>query len=559
MYCKYCGNEIKENEKFCTKCGNQIGNNIERKANNQDNSSKLSNFIKNNKVIITISIVVILIIIIGAITYVILNNNRLSTPTTTSLDSTKKDNKEVIRTDDTAETGITYNFTLNELQTSLDKICNLNNINKFTAFKYTTSNDYNMIYESYSNANSNTDCLIIVQIHNNYIASIAYRYSNENIEFGESTGKNIFFSTLKELFGNEYANSIIETLGKLENNKCKYNNYTLSMKTKIEQEGINQYEITAISPEYAEKLMVLYPNSYNLDENVNNAETSNLLEEIYKKYPDLRGEGSIVCHDEDNYWLLDKEGKKVYFYDLESFENALRERNTIEPTENTNSSNTNDNSNIIDIPNIEGITKTEAVKILKKYNIPYKLVYRENLWKEEDIITGGITVNNKDSDQYNEIGEDGFGYGLYKINIDTQTAIIEVNRYKERDISIVVYRTCLVLEAIQQNIYTNEFINKNLPLNLTVKINDNTVLEDKLTSNDIKEGRYGIDYISTTSNIKYTSKEDLKISTYINGRLITEDIYGFKDSIKNESTGIYNPSYASTSEISIGFIGYGAG
>lgn len=48
----------------------------------------------------------------------------------------------------------------------------------------------------------------------------------------------------------------------------------------------------------------------------------NLLDEIYAKYPELKDKEGIICTDGTDYWLLDENGKKVYFYDLESFEQA---------------------------------------------------------------------------------------------------------------------------------------------------------------------------------------------------------------------------------------------
>ena len=56
-----------------------------------------------------------------------------------------------------------------------------------------------------------------------------------------------------------------------------------------------------------------------------NTETTNLLDEIYQKYPNLKDKEGIICTDNDSYWLLDKEGKKIYFQDLDSFEKAFEQ------------------------------------------------------------------------------------------------------------------------------------------------------------------------------------------------------------------------------------------
>lgn len=50
--------------------------------------------------------------------------------------------------------------------------------------------------------------------------------------------------------------------------------------------------------------------------------SENLLDEIYAKYPELKDKEGIICTDGTDYWLLDENGKKVYFTDLESFEQA---------------------------------------------------------------------------------------------------------------------------------------------------------------------------------------------------------------------------------------------
>ena len=50
-----------------------------------------------------------------------------------------------------------------------------------------------------------------------------------------------------------------------------------------------------------------------------------LLNEIYEKHPELKSGEILICTDIDgNYWLLDDDGKKIYFSDLETFESALQ-------------------------------------------------------------------------------------------------------------------------------------------------------------------------------------------------------------------------------------------
>ena len=55
------------------------------------------------------------------------------------------------------------------------------------------------------------------------------------------------------------------------------------------------------------------------NENTSKKSNSDFLNEIKSKYP---SESKNICTDGDNYWLLDTNGEKIYFNDLESFEMA---------------------------------------------------------------------------------------------------------------------------------------------------------------------------------------------------------------------------------------------
>lgn len=92
---------------------------------------------------------------------------------------------------------------------------------------------------------------------------------------------------------------------------------------------------------YNEKIKILengdleYANEYNFtlifSKNAKNSDeeaiSENLLDEIYAKYPELKDTEGIICTNGIDYWLLDKEGKKVYFEDMESFERAKEQCN----------------------------------------------------------------------------------------------------------------------------------------------------------------------------------------------------------------------------------------
>lgn len=86
-------------------------------------------------------------------------------------------------------------------------------------------------------------------------------------------------------------------------------------------------------------------------------QTTNLLEQIYAKYPELEGTEGIICTDGEQYWLLDKNGDKDYFSTLEAFEqsynkyygstsnNSQQEQVTQNNNNNTSSSTQNSTSN----------------------------------------------------------------------------------------------------------------------------------------------------------------------------------------------------------------------
>ena len=56
-------------------------------------------------------------------------------------------------------------------------------------------------------------------------------------------------------------------------------------------------------------------------------DTTHLLEQIYEKYPELEGKDGIICSNTYNgytdYWLLDRNGKKMYFTNIDGFEALL--------------------------------------------------------------------------------------------------------------------------------------------------------------------------------------------------------------------------------------------
>lgn len=110
---------------------------------------------------------------------------------------------------------------------------------------------------------------------------------------------------------------------------------------------------------------------YNEEEKQENASTEyneeekqeviekDLLKEIYSKYPELENTEGIICTNGTDYWLLDTNGKKVYFESLTEFEEAYSKyyKNTETDVKN-NSTTNNENDTYVDNSNKNTPTET---------------------------------------------------------------------------------------------------------------------------------------------------------------------------------------------------------
>ena len=185
MFCEKCGKELKEDDTFCTNCGNKVGNK--------------HNFKNKKYLYIVIDIVVVVIVIV---TMLIINNSKSSKEEINSLD-TQDSNiepfKEIARIDDTIDTGMTYNFTLKDVEERLMLACDECNTNRYTPFKQTAENRYNTVYSSYAFENEKNSNIITVQTHNGYVTILSYGYSNSQITFSEGTGKEVFYTLINKL------------------------------------------------------------------------------------------------------------------------------------------------------------------------------------------------------------------------------------------------------------------------------------------------------------------------------------------------------------------------
>lgn len=85
MNCKKCGNEIMENEKFCTKCGTKANNDnqgnkkeLERKSNRKSLLERLKILLKGRKtMLIAFLLVLVIIAILSIIAVIVFNNNKI--------------------------------------------------------------------------------------------------------------------------------------------------------------------------------------------------------------------------------------------------------------------------------------------------------------------------------------------------------------------------------------------------------------------------------------------------------------------------------------------------
>lgn len=298
----------------------------------------------------------------------------------------------------------------------------------------------------------------------------------------------------------------------------KTGNYTISKNIITLTVNYDSAEEETTTTPYTEKIEILengnlkYTNKNNITymfaKGNNVEETNNLLEEIYAKYPELENSDIPICTDDNGtYWLLDENGKKVYFSDLETFESALEKCKIT--TENTgsinNETNIDSNAEYIDIPNLIGKTEKEAINILKGLNAPYKIVYHEDIKQEEGIVLDQSTHDEIITNSRGEIVTAISTRKLYK----GETLTIYINQYKERTLKIDFHKSCLI-----ENFLPSVNDKLSAPLNVIVKANDTVIFNDKLTNEDLRSST--VDNCKT-SIISYTGKTPPVITVLVNG------------------------------------------
>jgi len=135
----------------------------------------------------------------------------------TKKDYTNQNTK--IKVDNTAETGATYTFTLDNVKSALSEICTEKGINNFKEFTYTKKNKYNEVYESIAYIDNKPVCRISVQVHNNYVVDLSYNYTNyTTTEFAKTTGKEVYINLIQKLFDTTSSEKIVTAINKLTSN-----------------------------------------------------------------------------------------------------------------------------------------------------------------------------------------------------------------------------------------------------------------------------------------------------------------------------------------------------
>ena len=525
MKCSKCGYEIKEENLFCTNCGEKIDVNKNVK-NDVIQTDKKSNKVKGKIKIRVWHILVLFIVIISIIIGTIL------------LKQKKKINTEL-------EFENTYQQELN------------NNVEQVVEEVKEQEKEKIEIGKKYICSTTGSDAYVIFNKDN----TLEIQIGDEETEYYILKGTYKINKDTIDVHINYDSTYLVISIDEDEEDELDPSFKEYDTVIKILKDGELEY-----TNEYDQKYI------FKLDsaEKENDKEKKDLLQSIYDKYPELESKDGYICTDGEQYWILDKSGKKVYFDDLESFESALvinytsekESDNTKEEQQtfdkNTTASNnkdgksTNTNSTnskkYINIPKLNGLTEQQAVNEIKKLNVPYKISYKEDLSKKEGIVL--------DQSYHDEIIKNYKGeiVAVHSRSIlyEGETLYIFVNKYKERTMTINLHRTCLIGAYISRKRGKEMGIYEKIdePLKLVVKINGEVYLSDKLTNKDLEVERYNC----TSNNIKYTGKKSPKMEILINNEIFQT----FTE--KEMSDRFYDDDYNESGQTwYFGFTEHGAG
>lgn len=270
MKCSKCGKEIKEGNSFCTYCGTAINEidsentKIEEVKIKNTKNAKNTNIKKHRLPKLKIIIPIIIVLIIICISIIVILKNRDNDNVNTNTNETTVEKQQKTSA---IEIGTNYN-------------CSTYGVTGYINFNTETSYVMNMVYDMSESVTYNGT----YKIEGNTITlTVTYYDMADNPETFEP---------------------YTETINILEDGTLKYTSngatYIFDKNITLKENNSTNTEITT---------------------------TGDLLEQIYAKYPSLESKEGIVCTDGIDYWLLDETGDKVYFTDLTSFEEALKECN----------------------------------------------------------------------------------------------------------------------------------------------------------------------------------------------------------------------------------------
>lgn len=419
---------------------------IDRKQ--KEKTKNIKDFIKSKKYII-ILLVFILVIILGIILGIILINNR-ETNHNNNVENDNKiseslnENKKIYITQD-SNVSLTGKEFIGKFSDELMVETNdvvvtevadtlVDNIKKYSIkykVKNTKTKNYDVVFEEIYYYNQLNNNIIAKEISITSVSLFTQTlYTTYNMSINE--WENMMLNGASNIFQNLNSNSdeeaikksteYYEYVNKLENNEQKdftYNDFKYTY-TLIGHDLLNVIKkSTNDSNSFTWLLLAVDENSDleeeikiwqdNINTEIDTIET-NFIEEIYKKYSVAEG---CICSNGDEYWLLDKEGKKVYFDSVESFESAmqicglnlLEQKSDIEENTNKNKTNKSNNSSVdttitenetekVYYSKSEGFDINEYLEDFKTNGLKYKITKVEDYdYKSNTVIE--ITPNYK--------------------------------------------------------------------------------------------------------------------------------------------------------------------
>lgn len=489
----------------------------------KEKTKNIKDFIKSKKYII-ILLVFILVIILG----IILINNR-ETNHNNNVENDNKiseslnENKKIYITQD-SNVSLTGKEFIGKFSDELMVETNdvvvtevadtfVDNIKKYSIkykVKNTKTKNYDVVFEEIYYYNQLNNNIIAKEISITSVSLFTQTlYTTYNMSINE--WENMMLNGASNIFQNLNSNSDEEAIKKsteyyeyvnrLGNNEQKdftYNDFKYTY-TLIGHDLLNVIKKSTNDSNSFTWLLLAVDENSDLEEEIkiwqNNMNTeidtieTNFIEEIYKKYSVAEG---CICSNGDEYWLLDKEGKKVYFDSVESFESAMQicglnllENNSDEfnnnPQNNYKDSIKTDDK-YINVPNLIKMTEEEAIELVEKLEIPYEIKYSEDVSRSEGIVLDQTTHTNVIT---NSKGEIVVAYNTTTLKKGETLAII-VNKYKDRTINCKLHIGCLVelyKKICQDQGITAETNN----YKFNIEINNEVVFNETISKNELIE------------------------------------------------------------------------